>query len=159
METAFFWIAWGVISFWVLKTFYFSYHKDKLRKLRFASSGINLSVLVLFLLPWLGVSQQGFSGLELIFQGNMFVIFLGILIAGSTLAFLTTNKFVLKVGAIFHVISSVLFIFTMIRLMPGTFVLTLQSIAPIIASLLLLVGNVVVLLLWQQIQLLEKKRR
>ena len=41
----------------------------------------------------------------------------------------------------------------MIQSRPGTFVLTLYDIPPIIAALSLLVGDVVVLLLWQQLEL------
>ncbi len=159
METVFFWIAWGLISFWVLKTFYFSYNKDKLQKLRLTAFGIDLSILILFFLPWLPSTQGGATGWELIQQGNMLVIILGILITGSTLTFLTKDKSLFKVGAVSHITASIFIIFTMIRLMPGTFTLTLQSIAPIVASLLLLVGNVVVLLLWQQLQLKIRKKK
>lgn len=156
METAFFWIAWGLISFWALKTFYFSYDKEKLNKLRKTAFGIDFSVLILFFLPWLPPIQGGTTGWALIQQGNVLVITIGILVAVSTLAFLTKDRTLLKAGAVLHTTASVLFIFTMINLMPGTFTLTLQSIAPVIASLLLLIGNVVVLLLWQQLDLKNK---
>ena|SRR3989344_233136 len=98
METAFFWIAWGAISFWVLKTFYFSFDKNKLQKLRLTAFGIDLSVLILFFLPWLPFSLGGQSGWELIIQGNIFVIVLGILITCSLLTFLTKEKEFLKTG-------------------------------------------------------------
>lgn len=156
MEIAFFWTAWAIISFWVLKNFYFSYDKEKLAKLRQTGFGIDLSVIILFFLPWLPLSQGGFSGLALIFRGNLFVIALFILIAASALLFLTKDSKFLKVGAILHIIASILFIIAMISLMPKTLTLTLNSVAPIIASLLLLIGNVVVLLLWQQLQLKKK---
>lgn len=159
METALFWTIWGLVSYWVLKTFYFSYDKDKLRKLRLTASGIDLSVLILFFLPWLPPTQGKTTGWELIQKGNMSVFLLGILIIGPALAFLTKDKSLLKVGAVSHMSASVLFIYTMMSLMPGTFTLTFQSVAPIIASLILLVGNVVVLLLWQQIDLRERKKR
>lgn len=153
METAFFWLIWSLVSFWALKTFYFSYNKEKLQKLRQTAFGINLSVLILFFLPWLSPSQGGATGWELILQGNLFVALLGVLVAGSILSFLTKDKTLLKVGSISHIASSLLFIMVMANLMPGTFSLTINSIAPIIASLLLLIGNVVVLLLRQQLQL------
>lgn len=158
METAFFWIAWGLISFWALKTFYFTYDKDKLQKLRLTALGIDLSVLVLFFLPWSPEQLGKFTGWELIKQGSVFVILLGVLIAGSFTIFLANNKNFLKTGAVFHLAASVLFILTMVYLMPGTYTLTSKIIAPIVASFLLLIGNVVVLLLWQQLQIESKKR-
>lgn len=159
METVFFWVIWFLISFWVLKTFYFSYDKDKLQKLRKTDFGINFSVLILFFLPWLPISLGEKTGLQLILEGNIFVILLGILIIFSMLTFLTNDKVFIKAGLVSHITVSVLFILTMVSLMPGSFVLTLASIAPIIASLLLLIGNVIVLLLWQQLQLKEKNRK
>ncbi|MEK7543385.1 MAG: hypothetical protein AAB557_00790 [Patescibacteria group bacterium] len=158
METTLFWIAWGIISYWTVKTFYFSLSKDKLEKLRKSALGINLAVLILFFLPWLPIAQGATTGWELIQRGNILVISLGILVAGSVCCLLTKDRSLLKVGAVSHMTASVLFILTMMRLMPGTLILTLHSIAPIIASLILLVGNVVVLLIWQQIQLMQKKR-
>lgn len=158
METAFFWTVFGFVSFWALKTFYFSYDKDKLLGLRKTIIGINLLVIVLFFLPWLPILSGGQTGWELISQGNIFVMLIGIFIVSSLLLFLTKNVLLLKAGAVLHMITSVLFILTMIRLMPGTFILTFWSVAPIIASLLLLVGNVVALLLWQQLQLKFNKK-
>lgn len=146
MNTIFFWIAWGVISFWALKTYYFSYDKDKLRKLRLTVLGIDCSVLLLFFLPWPTE------------RDNVFIALLFISIAASTLLFLTNNRMLLKVGSGLHMVTSVMFIITMMHLMPQTVTLSFQSIAPIIASLLLLVGNIVALLLWQQIQLKNSKK-
>ena len=158
METFFFWIVWGTVSFWALKVFYFSYDKDKLQKLRLTVFGIDLSVLILFFLPWLSSSQGNTTGWELIQQGNLSVVLLAILVFFSTLVFLTKKKSLLKGGAVSHMTASIVFFLTMIRLMPGTFTLTFQIISPIIASLILLIGNVVVLLLWQQLQLKTKKK-
>lgn len=157
METAVFWIAWFLSCFWILKTYYFSYDKDKLVKLRLTSFSIDFSVLILFFLPWLSVSRGGLTGIELILRGDIFVIFLGILISCSLVAFMTKDTTVLKIGAMSHCIESVLFIATMIHLSPDTTRLTLQSLTPIFASLLLLIGNIVVLLLWQQVDLKVKK--
>ena len=158
METILFWIAWGLISFWALKTFYFSYDKERLDKLRKIAFGINLSVIILFFLSWLPPAQGGYTGWELIQQGNLLVILLFGLIASSTLIFLAGDKSLLKVGSIIHITSSIVFIVAMVSLMPKTFSLTLNSIAPIIAGLLLLIGNVIVLLFWQQLQLKDKRR-
>ena len=151
METVFFWIAFPLISFWALKTFYFSRDPLKLNNLRKTAFWIDYIVLVLFFLPWLPQAQGRTTGWELIRQGNTAVLALGVLIAGSMLTFFTKNKVLLRAGSIAHIASSILFIAVMIHLMPGTVVLDLGSIAAIIASLLLLSGNVVVLLLWQQL--------
>ena len=151
METVFFWIAFPLISFWTLKTFYFSRDPLKLNNLRKTAFWIDYIVLVLFFLPWSPQAQGRTTGWELIRQGNAAVLLLGVLIAGSLLALFTKNKSLLKAGIIAHIISSILFIAVMINLMLGTVVLDLGSIAAVIASLLLLSGNVVVLLLWQQL--------
>ena len=151
METAFFWIAFPLISFWVLKTFYFPRDPLKLNNLRKTAFWIDYIVLVLFFFPWLPQVQGRTTGWELIQQGNIVVLLLGVLISGSMLTFFTKNKALLKAGSIAHIASSILFIAVMISFMPGTVVLDLGSMAAIIASLLLLSGNVVVLLLWQQL--------
>ena len=152
METAFFWIVFPLVSFWVLKTFYFSRDPLKFNNLRKTAFWIDYTVLILFFLPWLPAAQGRTTGWELIRQGNVAVLLLGVLIAGSLLALFTKNKSLLKAGIIAHIISSILFIAVMINLMPGTVVLDLGSIAAIIASLFLLSGNVVALLLWQQMR-------
>lgn len=159
METAFFWIAWGIASIWALKSFYFSYSKRKLERLYTTAFAIELAVLMLFFVPWLPVSLGNLSGWELILQGDIFMVLLGFLIIGSALAFVTKDNALLKLGAISHVTASILFILIMIRLMPGSYPLTLRSTPPILASLLLLVGNAVILLLWQQLDLKQKKRK
>lgn len=151
MQTVSFWIFFPLISFWSLKTFYFSRNVTKLTQLRKAAFWANYVVLILFLFPWLPLAQGRTTGWELIQRGNQTVSFLGILIVSSSLAFLTRNRTFLKTGVVTHIISSILFIAAMINLMPGTVILDFGSVAPIIASLLLLSGNVAVLLLWQQL--------
>lgn len=158
-STAFFWAAWFLVSSWVLKEFYFSPNIEKLNKLRRVAFGVDLSVLILFFLPWLPESKGGFSGWQLILQGNYFVSALLFLIAFSALSFLTKNPPLLKAAAGAHVASSILFIGAMISITPGTVTLTLYSVSPIVASLLLLIGNVVVLLLWHQLQLMTAGNR
>ena len=154
-----FWIIWGVVSFWALRTFYYSFTDEKFEGLRRTILGIDLSVLVLFFLPWLHLHQSAVTGWELIPRGNLSVAVLLVLTATASLLFLMKSSNLLKTGALLHITTSVLFIAVITRLMPGTFSLTKNSIAPIIASLLLLIGNVVVLLLWQQLELKTGKKK
>ena len=171
METVFFWVAWGIISFWAIKTFYFSYNKEKVKRLRLAALGINLSVLILFFLPWLPGSKEipqlvaSRTGWQLFTEGHTDIALFFILLLGSIILFSTAsnaasnnkNRSMLKTASVFNIINSIFIFVIMARLMPGTFKLTLNDIAPIVAALMLLTGNVVVLLLWQQLQLKEKK--
>ena len=164
METALFWIAWGLISFWALKMFYFSFSKEKLERLRKAALGVNLAFLILTFLPWLPASTaggtlplSGKSGLALALEGNIPILLLIILLISSIFLFLTKDASFLKIGSIATMVNTLLLFTIMYSLRPGTFTLTPFDIAPIIAMLLLLVGDVVVLLLWQQLQLKERK--
>ena len=156
IETVIFWILWAVASGWALRTFFFSYAEEKLQRLRRTAFLVDLSVLTLFLLPWTPASQGALSGRDILLSGRADIALLFLLLLISTLIFaLGRSGGTMKLGAVCHMAASVLLIAVMIRLMPGTFVLTWHSIAPIIASLMLLAGNVVVLLLWQQIALRE----
>ncbi|MDP3726449.1 MAG: hypothetical protein Q8R36_04610 [bacterium] len=157
METAFFWIAWGLISFWALKTFYYSFSKEKLDRLRKAAFGINLSVLALSFLPWLPPALGGGSGFSLVLQGNVLAVLFFILLIGSIILFLGKDTSLLKIAAGATITNTFVLFVLMYQLRPGTFVLTLYDIAPIIAVMFLLVGDLVVMLLWQQLQLNERK--
>ncbi len=159
METAFFWIAWGIISFWALRTFYYSFSKEKLERLRKSAFGINLAVLILTFLPWFPASLGGKSGLSLALEGNFLALLFIILLVGSSALFLLKDSILLKFGAVATIVSTFLLFIAMYQLRPGTFVLTPYDIAPIIAVLFLLVGDVAVLLLWQQLQLKTKKQK
>lgn len=153
MPTAFFWIAWGLISFWALKTFYYSFSKEKLEKLRQAALGINVAVLILVLLPWLPPELGGKTGLNLALGRNIIAILFVILLLFSSAFLLMRDLSLLKTAAIGTIINTFLLFILMYQLRPNTFVLTLYDMAPIVAILFLLVNDVVVLLLWQQLQL------
>lgn len=154
METAFFWLIWGLISFWALKTFYYSFSKGKLESLRKAALGINLSVLLLTFFPWL----PGKSGFLFALEGNILAVLFIFLIIISVVLFLTKTPSNHKIAAVVTIFNTfVLFIF-MYQLRPGTFILTAYDIAPIIAFFFLLVEDLVVLLLWQQLQLKSRKK-
>lgn len=153
METIFFWIAWGLISFWALKTFYYSFSKHKIDRLRNAACGINLAVLILTFLPWLPPSLGASSGLTLALQGNILSVLFIIFLVVSIGLFLVKDTLLLKLSSFLTIINTLVFFILMYQLRPETFILSLFDIAPIVAVLFLLFGDVVVLLLWQQIQL------
>lgn len=156
MERVFFWITWGVISFWALKTFYFSFAKEKIERLRKAALGFHLAILILAFLPWLPPALGGTSGLMLTLTGNMLAILFLALIILSSILFFTKKPFLMKVAAGLTFTNTFILFALMYSLRLTTFTLTLYDLAPIIAFLVLLICNVTVLLLWQQLQLKEK---
>lgn len=159
MQTFFFWIVWGIVSLWALKTFYYSFSKEKLDRLRKTALGINSAVFILSLLPWLPPELGGISGFTLVLLGNILSVVFIILLLISTAIFFTKDPSLLKIAAIGTIVNTFILFILMYQLRPGTFVLTWYDIAPIVSILFLLVGDVVVLLLWQQLQLEERKRK
>lgn len=157
MDTVFFWIAWGLISFWALKTFYFSFSKEKLERLRKAASGISLAVFILTLVPWVPPAMGGKTALSLALDGNILALSFVILLLTSTILFLTKEKSLLKLASLAVISSTFVLFILMYQLRPRTFVVTLFDFAPIVAAFLLLLCDMVVLLLWQQLQLQERK--
>lgn len=166
MKTVFFWILWGAISFWALKTFYYSFSKEKLERLRKSALGINLAILLLTFLPWLPVPPAGGpltlggnSGLVIALNGNILALLFIILLIASIVLFLTKDALLLKIGSVITIINTFMLFVIMYNLRPETFVLTLFDIAPIITVMLLLVNDAALLLLWQQLQLKEKGKK
>ena len=159
METAIFWIAWGIVSYWALKTFYFSFSKEKLDSLRKSALGINLAVFILALLPWLPSMLGGKSGLMFALEGNVLAVLFIFLIIVPVILFLTKAQSNYKIASGATIVNTFILFVLMYQLRPGTFTLTLYDIAPIIAVLLLLVGDVVSLLLWQQLQIQEPNQK
>lgn len=158
METVFFWILWGLISFWSLKSFYYSFSKKKIERLRKAALGINLSVLILLFIPWFPPALGAKSGVDLALEGNVYAVLFSIFLIISSALFLTKTASNLKIASSITIINTLILFTFMMQIRPKTFVLSFFDIAPIIAVLLLLVGDVAVLLLWQQLQLKLKSR-
>lgn len=153
-STIFFWLVWGVISVWVLKTFYFAAREKYIRRLRRTGFGLNFLALILFFLPWLPAT--GASGWELVKTGQgLAMLEFGIIALAAVLCF-SASSLANKTGAVLQGGAMVLFIALMIKLIPGTYILNVNLVAPIIASLLLIINFVVALLLWHQLQLKEK---
>ena len=165
METAFFWIAWGVISFWALRTFYYSFSKKKLESLRKTALGINLAILILTLLPWLPASSAGESpllgeksGFIIAMEGNILAVLFLIFLITSVILFLTKTPSNLKIASSATIINTLILFILMMQIRSGTFTLSLSDIAPIITFMFFLVGDLVVLLLWQQLQLKKSRK-
>lgn len=157
METALFWIAWGIISFWALKTFYFSFSKEKLKRLHKAALGINFAVLILTFLPWLPPTFGGKNCLMLALEGNVLAALFLIFLTVSIMLFLTKTPSNLKIASSATAVNTIILFALMMQIRPGTFILSLSDIAPILAMLFLLVNDAAVLLLWQQLQLKKRK--
>lgn len=156
METALFWVAWGLISFWALKTFYYSFSKDKLEHLRKANIGFTIAVLILYFLPWVPLSMDGWTGFGLALNGNFLAILFFIFLFNSLILFLQKEYIFLKIAAVLTILSTLSLFALMISLRPESFTLSLYDIAPIVAVFILLCQIVAVLLLWQQMQLQKK---
>lgn len=155
-STIVFWAAWGVISALVLGRFYFSYQAKAMQAMRWSAAFLEILLLALLFLPWLPTAVGGASGFELMMGGRADIIVYTLLLVIAAVIFFGNFLRLIPTAAIIHLFTSVYIFFVMIRLLPGTFTLELRSVAPIISALLLLVGNVVVLMLWQQWQLRRK---
>ena len=158
MEAIFFWIAWGIISIWTLRTFYYSFSKEKLEKLRKTSIGLTTSVLVLTLLPWLPLDLGGSSAVVLALEGIGAASILLVLLIVSLILFFQKEYVFLKTASVLSVIATLDLFALMVIIRPATFTLSLYDIAPIVAVLILLILDVVVLLLWKQMQFNKKDK-
>ncbi len=143
MEIAIFWLAFAVISGWVLRRFYFATDADLVDRLRIVALIIGAAVLALL-------------GWQLTWQSNGGIVAPLFLTVISTATFCTKNFKLLKIGSLANVVATVLLFAVMIQLMPGTVRLEFGDTLPIIAALLMLVNIVVGLLLWHQLQERDK---
>ncbi|MDO8474055.1 MAG: hypothetical protein Q7S62_00670 [bacterium] len=155
-KTAIFWFVFITVSSWLLRRFYFSKGAVPLERLRLAAFIIELVTIGLFFFPWLPKLHGGFSGWQMIVQGNVGVVTLFFLLLGSIALFLTKNLKLLKLGAALHITATVLIFVVMIQALSGTIQLAFRDIAPIIAALFMLINTVVVLLLWHILQKRDK---
>src|SRR3989338_5450352 len=157
MQTAFFWITWGILSWWLLSHFYFTFSKKKLLQLRYLTLGFDVSVLALGFFPWLPAVRGSITGWQLVARGEAFSVWFFVLLVCCVGLLLTNNRVLSKLAVGLGMGLSVWMFVMMVRLVPGSFVLALKDIAPIVAALLLLSGNVTGLLLWQQLDLKKGK--
>lgn len=153
MTKALFWIVWFVLCSWVVKNFYYIYRKKYVQNLRYLALLFNFLVLSVFLFPWFPQSRGGLSGWQLLVLGKPEVILFFVFLVVSFVLFLAKNQILLKTGAVINIVNSVFIIIIFIGLLPGKIHLTFRESAPITAAIILLVNNIVVLLLWHQLQL------
>jgi hypothetical protein len=147
-----------VLSAWVLRRFYFPRGAAIVTRLRLAAVALEVATLGLFFLPFLPEARGGLTGWGLAAQGQWGIVVFLMLAVASTGLFLTKHHFLLKSGAVVHVLATILFFGVIISIFPETLVLTLRDIAPIIISLLMLTNMLVAFLLWHQLQKSERSK-
>lgn len=151
--TAFFWIAFGVISSLVLRCFYFSKSATLARKLRLIARICIIGVFILLLFPWIPESHGGPTGWGIVLQGDMpMVVLAGLLLFTMVTLFIPRKLFLSKMGMMAHFAATIFLFGLMIYTFPGTITLKFRDSAPIFAVMIMLTNNVVLLLLWHQLQ-------
>ena len=150
-------LIWIVFSCLAFKTFQLGYRQKYWQLLRLIVICLDVSILVLFLVPWLLPSLGSLTGWQLFrfgTAGTGYLFFL-VLLAVIGLFFQTIRS--VQIGAAAHLAASVVIFMVLRCLMPGAVVLDLGDIAPTIAAFELLVGNVVIILLLRQVDQKTKK--
>ena len=153
LETFFFWIAFSIISSLVLRYFYFSKNVKLARKLRAVAGVLIAMVFVLLFFPWFPEARGGPTGWGVILQGDVpMVVLAGLLF--FTLATLFTPRWPVlsKIGILTHIVATLFLFGLMIYTFPNTITLKFRDTAPIFAIMILLTNNLILLLLWHQLQ-------
>jgi hypothetical protein len=154
---AFFWFAFALVSGWVLRHVYFSKDKTLSRKLRITAGIIFVVISVLLFFPWLPGAHGGSSGWGVVLQGDVAMTLLAALLLLSFVTLLFPKKPVLtKAGVLSNVIATIVLFGFMIYTIPETITLTSRDVAPIIVALFLLVNNLVLFLLWNELDKSKK---
>jgi len=150
-----FWTAFGLACAWLLPRYYFGCGSSRTTELRITTLVIDVLVLLSLILTWVPGSRGGpVSGMTLLTNGHALMIaaVLCVVIALSLLA-IAKNTALLKTGIASHLVATPLIFAALLRLLPGTFAMTFAEVAPVVAVLLLLCGNVTALLLWHRLQI------
>ena len=155
-EIAIFWFALAILSGWILRQFYFSKSAALIEYFRYFAFIVETITIGLFFFPWLPQARGGFSGWNLALHGNAGAIALLLLLIISTGLFLSRNSKFIIIGAVSHILATLLIFAVMIQALPETTRLVFRDAAPIIIALLLLANTVIVLLLWNQLQKQER---
>lgn len=155
MRTIVFWSAF-ILACGVLLPRYYAAGRAARRvtELRITTLAVDMLVLLSLTLPWIPESRGGpVTGLSLVASGDGLVIATVLCICATLLLFIVARTpLFLKIGSAAHLLATPLFFAAMVRLLPGTFAMTLADTAPVVAVLLLLCGDVTVLLLWHRLQ-------
>lgn len=150
-----FWTAFGLACVWLLPRYYFGRGSGRTTELRITTLVIDVLVLLSLILTWVPGSRGGpVSGITLLTNGHelMIAAVLCVVMALFLLA-IAKSTTLLKAGLIAHLVATPLIFAALLRLLPGTFAITFTEVAPIVAVLLLLCGNVSALLLWHRLQI------
>lgn len=148
-----------VISRWLFPKFYFSADAGSLSLLKRIASFIELAVLASFFFTWVPAYLGGETGWALIKGGRWGVtaVFALVIVSLALIAF-SNRPVLLKTGAAAHITASILILVALVRLFPETIRMSFGESAPIFAVLLLLAGNVIVLFMWHQLQILAGEK-
>lgn len=151
-EVIIFWILFCLIVPWVLVHFYFREGDAQTRRLRYGMHATNAVIFALFAFPWLPGGFATSSGLALIAQGNGDLVLTFILLIFSFVAFLKNSHKSIEFGLICHILATVIFIGTLIRIFPGNFAVG-PFLYPVLGAVFaFLVGDVIALLLFHRTQ-------
>lgn len=124
-------------------------------KLRVVAGILQTAVFVLLFFPWIPGAHGGLSGWGVVLQGDATMTILAILLLFTFITLFVSGKSKLsKMGVISHAIATVVFFGFMMYTFPNTITMEFRDTAPIFAALILLINNVVLLLLWHE---LDKK--
>lgn len=149
----FFWIAFSVVCSLILRYFYFSKSQTLTRKLRVSAGVLIFVVFGLLFFPWLPEAHGGPTGWGSILQGDVpMSVLAGLLVFTLITLFISHRPLLAKIGVVAHVVATIFLFGLMIYTFPNTVSLELRDTAPIFAVLVLLANNVVLLLLWNQLQ-------
>jgi len=150
-----FWSAF-IIACGVLLPRYYAARQSthRIAELRITTLATELLVLLSLVLPWIPKSRGGpVTGLSLMMSGDGLVIATVLCICTALLLFvIARTSLFLKIASAAHLLATPLFFAAILRLAPGTFAMTLADIAPVVAVLLLLCGDVTALFLWHRLQ-------
>lgn len=151
--TVFFWITFSIISSLIFRHLYFSKNAILLRKLRVVAATLIVGVFILLFFPWLPEAHGGPSGWGVILQGDVpMVILAGLLIFTLITLFIPHKLILIKTGVLAHIAATIFLFAIMINAFPGTVSLEFRDTAPIFAAMILLANNIVLLLVWNQLQ-------
>lgn len=157
-ETIYFWLAFGILVPVILSKFYFSKGKKRKDQLRLASLIFQLVTFVLLFFPWFEAEGIVYAGISLAIIGNLGLVIYGSALLLSMALVISGYPRLNVVGAKIALANSAWLFGVMFLMFPETKKLAFTDIAPIVSVLLMLCNNVVVLLLWHQLQKGEKKR-